>query len=237
MVKQIPSTGSADRVIDDRGCDTGDILIVHRIFRWGYRELPVLVRTVRPGDTARAATVADAVEMLDRGLHVHHEGEDELLWDRLERRDPGCSLHVDVMRAQHARVAELLDVVEPLLAEWRDTAEPGAGDRLAVALEEVGDALGVHLGREEQSIVPVAARLLSQAEWDQLAEHGREALPTEVMPLQLGLMIDAVPAEERDDWLHDALPAPIRLLWVLLMRRKYTAWRRALFPQGMPAIV
>ncbi|MGX5694659.1 hemerythrin domain-containing protein [Agromyces soli] len=237
MVKQIPSTGTADRVIDDRGCDTGDILIVHRIFRWGYRELPALVRAVPPGDTARAATVADAVEMLDRGLHVHHEGEDELLWDRLERRDPGCALHVGVMRSQHARVAELLDAVEPLLADWRVTAEAGAGDRLAVGLEEVGDALGVHLGREETSIVPVAARLLSQAEWDELGEHGRAALPKDVMPIQLGLMLDAVPAEEREDWLHENLPAPIRLLWALLLKRKYAAWRRALFPAGMPALV
>lgn len=237
MTRQLPSTGTADRMTDDRGCDTGDILIVHRIFRWGYRELPELVRAVAPGDTERAATVADAVEMLDRGLRVHHEGEDELLWDRLERREPGCSLHVDVMRAQHARVAELLVLVDPLLDAWRSTADAATGESLAAALEDVGTALGAHLGREEDAIVPVAARVLSQAEWDELGEHGRAALPREAMPVQLGLMLDAVPADRRDDWLHENLPAPIRLLWAVLMRRKYAAWQRALFPDGMPALV
>jgi len=237
MTERLPSTGADDRVVDQTGCDTSDILLVHRIFRWGYRELPRTVREVAPGDLGRAATVANAVDLIDRGLHIHHEGEDELLWDRLERRDPGCSMHVDVMKAQHARVAELLDLVDPLVAEWRSSADPATGERLAAALDDVGTTLGVHLGREEEDVVPIAARVLSQAEWDEIGEHGRHALPKEAMPIQLGLMIDAVPPAERDEWLKSNLPAPIRLLWALLMRRKYTAWQKGLFPEGMPAMV
>jgi len=237
MTKRLPSTGAENRVVDETGCDTSDILIIHRIFRWGYRELPRLVREVAPGDVVRARTVAQAIDQLDRGLHVHHHGEDELLWDRLERREPGCSMHVDVMKAQHARVAELLELVDPLAASWSSTADPTTGERLAAALDDVGTTLGVHLGREETDIVPVAARVLSQSEWEELGEHGRAALPKEEMPVQLGLMIDAVPAGERDQWLKSNLPAPIRLLWVLLMRRKYTAWQQGLFPEGMPAMV
>ncbi|MFF2390336.1 hemerythrin domain-containing protein [Agromyces sp. NPDC058104] len=237
MTRRLPSTGGDDRVVDETGCDTSDIFIIHRIFRWGYRELPRLVRAVPAGDLERATTVGNAVELVDRGLHVHHEGEDELLWDRLERREPGCAMHVDVMKAQHARVSELLDVADGLLAEWRTTADPATGERLAAALDDVGTTLGVHLGREEADIVPVAARVLSQAEWEELGEHGRGALPKEAMPVQLGLMIDAVPEGEREEWLRANLPAPVRLLWALLMRRKYTAWHRALFPEGMPALV
>ncbi|MGW9629320.1 hemerythrin domain-containing protein [Agromyces sp. NPDC055520] len=237
MTRRLPSSGGDDRVVDETGCDTGDILLIHRIFRWGYRELPDLVRSVPAGDLDRAAAVGDAVALIDQGLHIHHEGEDLLLWDRLERREPGCAVHVDVMKAQHARVAELLDIADALLADWRTTADPAAGERLAAALDDVGTTLGVHLGREEADIVPIAARVLSQAEWDEIGEHGRASLPKEAMPLQLGLMIDAVPAGERDAWLRGNLPAPIRLLWVLLMRRKYTAWQRSLFPEGMPALV
>lgn len=237
MTRRLPSTGADGRAVDESGCDTSDIFLVHRIFRWGYRELPRQVREVAPGDLERAATVGAAVALIDQGLHVHHEGEDELIWDRLERREPGCSFHVDVMRAQHAQVAELLDVADARLAEWRTTADPESGERLAAALDEVGTALGVHLGREETDVVPIVARVFTQAEWDEVGEHGRAALPKEAMPIQLGLMIDAVPAAERDEWLRENLPAPIRMLWAMLMRRKYTAWQRAVFPEGMPALV
>lgn len=237
MTRRLPSTGADDRIVDETGCDTSDIFLIHRIFRWGYRELPRAVREVPAGDVRRAETVAQAVDRIDQGLHVHHEGEDELLWDRLERREPGCSMHVDVMKAQHAQVAELLALVDPIVAEWRTTADPATAERLAAALDDVGSTLGVHLGREEADMVPVAARVLSQAEWEEIGEHGRRALPKDAMPVQLGLMIDAVPTAERDEWVRSNLPAPIRLLWVLLMRRKYTAWQRELFPEGMPALV
>ncbi|MFE6966462.1 hemerythrin domain-containing protein [Agromyces sp. NPDC057679] len=236
MTRKLPSTGGDDRVVDESGCDTSDILLVHRIFRWGYREMPALVRAVPAGDLERAETVGAAVELVDKALHVHHEGEDRFIWDRLERREPGCSLHVDVMKAQHARVAELLDVADALLAEWRTAPDLETGERLAAALDSVGETLGVHLGREEADIVPIVSRVFTQAEWDEIGEHARGEFPKETMPVQMGLMIDAVPAGERDEWLHENLPLPVRALWSLVMRRKYTAWQRSLFPDGMPAL-
>lgn len=237
MTRRLPSTGADDRAVDERGCDTSDILLVHRIFRWGYREMPALVRAAPAGDLERAETVGAAVALVDRALHVHHEGEDQFLWDRLERREPGCAMHVDVMKAQHARVAELLDVADGLLAEWRPTADTEVGERLAASLDDIGTTLGVHLGREEADVIPIVARVLTQAEWDEIGEHARGEFPKETVPVQMGLMIDAVPASEREAWLRGNLPMPVRALWVLLMRRKYTAWQRSLFPAGMPAVV
>lgn len=237
MTERLPSTSDPLPEGETAGCDTSDILLVHRIFRWGYRETPRLVRTAPPGDRARAATVADTVDLVLLGLHVHHEAEDELLFGKVEARRPACAATVELMREQHRHVAELLGRAEPLSAAWRSSADAASAERLAGALDEIGTVLGVHLRDEEDDVIPVAAEEFSQREWDALGEHGRERIPKEGMPIQLGLMIDALPPGERADWSREHLPVPVRLLWAILLKRRYAAWQRELFPDGMPSLV
>lgn len=237
MTERLPSTSDPLPEGETAGCDTSDILLVHRIFRWGFREMPRLVRAVAPGDRGRTETVADSVDLVLLGLHVHHEAEDLLLFDRVEARRPACAGTVDLMRDQHRRVAELLGRAEPLSVDWRNSADAPSAERLIAALDEIGTVLGVHLHDEEHDVIPVAAEEFSQREWDALGEHGRESIPKEGLPIQLGLMMDAVPAAERADWSRSHMPLPIRLLWVILLKRRYTAWQRELFPEGMPALV
>ena len=83
------------------GCDTADMLMIHRLFRWLFGDAPGLVRGVAAGDTARAEVVGAHIEQIVAGLHLHHQGEDLLLWDLLESRAPACALHVGQMRTQH----------------------------------------------------------------------------------------------------------------------------------------
>ena len=91
------------------GCDTSGMILVHRIFRWLYRELPELVREVDPGDTERSAIVGryTHLDLFAMHMHMHHETENMVLWDRLVAREPACALHIGQMRAQHAEVAEI----------------------------------------------------------------------------------------------------------------------------------
>lgn len=237
MTERLPSTSDPLPEGETAGCDTSDIYLVHRIFRWGFREMPRLVRASPPGDRDRTATVADSVDLVLLGLHFHHEAEDELLFGKVEARRPACAATIELMRDQHRHVAELLGRAEPLSAAWRSSADTASADRLAGALDEIGTTLGVHLGNEEDDVIPVAAEEFSQREWDALGEHGREDFPKEGLPIQLGLMMDAVPPGERARWPRDHLPVPIRVLWAILLKRRYTAWKRELFPEGMPALV
>ncbi|GGT38420.1 hemerythrin domain-containing protein [Streptomyces chromofuscus] len=62
------------------------MLVVHEAFRRAYSRMPGLVLAVTPGDTARAAVVADHVQMIEEFLHLHHKGEDVLLWPKLAAR-------------------------------------------------------------------------------------------------------------------------------------------------------
>jgi hypothetical protein len=227
------------------GCDTSGLILVHRIFRWLYRELPQLVREVEDGDRERAATVGHWAHLDFYALHMHHHTEDIALWDRLVARDPGCALHVGRMRAEHAAVAEHLARIEPQLAPWVETADAGRRDAFAADIEALRDTLNVHLRGEEDDILPVAGAVLSQQEWDWMEEHTRDELRAhrkelgkDVMALQVGLLLASVPEDERDEWVRANVPVPIRVLYLLLMKRQYERAMRELYPdRPVPAMV
>ena len=125
MATKLPSSGS---VPEGRtpGCDTSGLILVHRIFRWLYSQLPMLIREVDAGDLKRAAIVGDYAKLDFFALHLHHETEDTVLWDRLTTRDPTCVAHVDQMRAQHAEVASQLARIVCSASPQRAFAPAGA---------------------------------------------------------------------------------------------------------------
>lgn len=244
MATKLPSSGSLPEG-QIPGCDTSGLILVHRIFRWLYRELPALIREVDAGDLERAAVIGDYAKLDFFALHLHHETEDTVLWDRLVTRDPACVSHVDQMKAQHAEVAAQLARIEPQRTPWVATADPGLRDAFAADIEALRDTLYAHLGQEEDDIMPVAGAVLSQQEWDELEAHTRAALtahrkelPRDVMSLQLGLLLASVPEAERDEWFRANVPAPIRMLYLLLMKRRYDRAMQELYPdRPVPAIV
>lgn len=244
MATKLPSSGAPSNG-QTPGCDTSGLILVHRIFRWLYRELPVLIREVEDGDVDRAAVIGVYAKLDFFALHLHHETEDLLLWDRLTTRDPACALHVDQMLAQHADVASQLAGIEPQLAPWVATADAGLRDAIAGDIERLSATLVGHLGQEEDDILPVAGAVLSQQEWDELEKHTRatltahrKELPRDTLSLQLGLLLASVPEAERDEWFRTNVPAPVRLLYALLMKRRYERAMAEIYPdRPVPSMV
>ena len=72
--------------LDRPGCDTSEMLVVHRLFRRVFGEAPDLVLGVPSGDAGRVRAVGDHLLLIARGLHGHHSTEDTLLWDELASR-------------------------------------------------------------------------------------------------------------------------------------------------------
>jgi hypothetical protein len=219
----------AQAAADAPGCDTSGLLHIHQLFRRAFTDAPGLVRGVPAGDTARMRVVAAHVREVAEGLHHHHEGEDLLLWDTLEQRAPACALHVGLMRSQHAGVAALLRELDAALPAWEADASAPARDAVAVRLDDLHRLLDLHLGQEEDAIMPTASSVMSQREWDQLHAHGMAAIPRNRMFLQLGWLVDAMPPSERDGWLRTNLPAPVRLLWRTVGRRQFAAHRARVY--------
>jgi iron-sulfur cluster repair protein YtfE (RIC family) len=200
--------------------DVHDMVVVHRAFRREFTLVPRLVREVAPGDTARAAVLAAHTRMLLKGLHLHHTSEDELLWPKLLGRCPPDAALVERMEAQHEVVAAAIDRLGSALARWEAEARPAVSEEVATALEEMAAALGEHLDEEERHILPIAARHLSQAEWDELGEHGMAEMSRAELPLMFAAALeDATPDERRH--MTAKLPLPVRVLFRLVFLRRY----------------
>ncbi|KQR12291.1 hemerythrin domain-containing protein [Cellulomonas sp. Leaf334] len=220
---------TADTSTERLGCDTSDMLTIHALFRRAFTDVPVLVRGVADGDTARMLPVADHVREVAGALHHHHEGEDLLLWDTLEQRAPACALHVGLMRSQHAATAAQLERLGGLMDAWEEAAGATERDAVAALLDDVRDTLLTHLGQEETQILPTASTVMSQREWGLLHEHGMASIPKDRMLLQLGWILEVVPADERAGWLRTNLPAPARVLWRLVGRRRFATHRARVY--------
>jgi hypothetical protein len=216
--------------IDERlGCDTSDMLTIHALFRRAFTDAPVLVRGVADGDAARTAAVAAHVREVAGALHHHHEGEDLLLWETLEKRAPACALHVGLMRAQHAATASRLTALLELLPAWEASSSATDAEAVADALDGIRDLLLEHLGQEERDILPTASTVMSQREWGALHAHGMASIPRERRLLQLGWILEVIPPEEQAGWLRTNLPAPARLVWWVTGRRQFAAHRAVIY--------
>lgn len=201
-------------------CDTRDMLMIHSVFRTQFTETLRLLRAAPAGDRDRAQVLGDLVLELAGALHRHHEGEDDLLWDRLEQKAPSCAAHVTTMRAQHAEVAALLGTVESVTPAWMASDTGADRDAVVAAVQAVFDALTAHLGDEESDILPVAAVTLTQAEWGELGKRGRSEIPKDRMLIQLGTILESAAPEHRARFWKE-LPPPVRLLYRLVGRRQY----------------
>ncbi|MGW1530434.1 hemerythrin domain-containing protein [Streptomyces sp. NPDC002159] len=167
--------------------------MAHTMLRREFRLLPQVVREVTMGDLERAEMVGAHAEHLCFVLHLHHEGEDLLLWPRLlERAGDEAAAIVPTMEEQHSVIERSYKEVTGLLPRWRTTAEHG--EQLADAIERLLPALDEHLALEEKEILPLAKRYVTAAEWKQLGEHGMAQTPQEILPLSLGMaMYEADP--------------------------------------------
>ena len=152
-----------------------------------------------------------------------------MLWDRLSERAPGCAEHVERMRAQHAAMAERLDALDEVIPAWEASAAASDRARVRMALDEVLAVLAVHLGDEEASILPVAGPVFTQKEWDQLGAHARSRIPVSRLLIQLGMILDSFPADEREEWFTTTFPAPVRVLYSVLGRPRYEAEMRTVY--------
>ncbi len=201
--------------------DTSIMPVIHTLFRRELRLAGGLLRGVAEGDTARAAVVADHLDLVGKLLHHHHTAEDELLWPLLLERVPEeLAPIVHLMESQHGRVEVLLDEIGALLTQWRRTAAPAERDRMAALYDDLYVALAEHLDAEEQRLLPIAARSVSQAEWERMGETARAGTPKEATFLVFGaIAYDSGP--EGVAKLMQGAPPPVRWLVPRLGARAY----------------
>ncbi len=94
-----------------------------------------------------------------RFVHAHHGAEDVLLFPALRAVDPSIGPVVDRLEADHARVSDLLDVVEAAARELTDTDGGDARRRVIDGLQDLHGHLLEHLDYEERNAGPTIRRL------------------------------------------------------------------------------
>ncbi|HEY5981343.1 MAG TPA: hemerythrin domain-containing protein [Microlunatus sp.] len=191
--------------------DVHDMVVVHRAFRRELALAPRLVREVAPGDVARAQVIAAHLRLALTGLHLHHTGEDVLLWPKLlERAAPSADL-VHRMEAQHHRVEDVVDQLPEALDRWEAEARPAVGEEVAATIDQLREALVEHLDDEELHILPLAARHLTPTEWAALGQHGTSEMEKADLPILFGMVLEDATPQERAAMLS-GLPVLVRLV-------------------------
>jgi hypothetical protein len=208
--------------------DVRDMAIVHRTFRNVYEESARLVRAAPTPSPGRVTFLADHIDFALAALHHHHEDEDELLYPRLIERVPEQAPMTEHVEHEHLLIKTALDAASAACAAWRGRPSAETGEALAAALDHLNTAVQPHLDDEEQKVVPLAAVTFTQQEWDEMGERGAAWIPRNKRGIAFGMILE--PLDEADRaFMMRSLPAPVRLLYPVLIDRpwkKYAATLR-----------
>lgn len=208
--------------------DTHEMVVVHNVFRRFFGDLPGLIRAAMPGDAARAVLLADVALEISTALEHHHTTEDELLWPTLLQRVEADRAFVLRAEEQHERIHELLGHAQANATAYRSDASAEARDTLAQTLTELRDAATEHMADEERYILPLCEQHMSVAEWDLLGERGRASMPKDRLLIQLGWILDGLPALDKRAFLA-AMPLIARIAWRVVGKRAWQKERDALY--------
>jgi hemerythrin-like domain-containing protein len=95
---------------------------------------------------------------------LHHPKEDRYLFARLRERSPESGPLIDQLEAEHVRGAEFLQrLQDALIAYEREGA--AKFDDFRRAVQEYADFHWAHMRREEDEVLPLAERTLTESDW------------------------------------------------------------------------
>lgn len=209
-------------------------VVVHRALRREFRLAGPLVSRVPVGDITRAGVLGRHLDFLLRGLHHHHQLEDDQIWPVLHARLPvGDRPILVAMQEQHEEIERRVQRIARLLAAWPANAAAVAAFRgpLAEQLEALDELLSVHLDMEEQVALPLAEQHLTAAEWKQIGRLAEAGNPRHERALVFGMLQYEGDPQALSSMLSSA-PLPVRILLPRFARRAYR--RYAIAVHGTP---
>jgi hypothetical protein len=208
--------------------DVRDMAIIHRTFRSAYDESARLVRAAPTPSPGRVAFLADHIDFGLAMLHVHHEGEDELLYPKLIERAPEQAAVTEEVEHEHLLIQTALDAASAACTAWRQRPSAETGEALAASLDQLNSITQPHLDDEEQKVVPLAAVTLTQQEWEAVGKHAVAQIPRNMRGVAFGMILEPLDQADRAHMMR-VLPAPVRMLSPFLIERpwkKYAATLR-----------
>ena len=201
--------------------------VIHGAFRRDLARFEGALSTFPPNDRPRAEQLGAAWDNFDQQLVDHHEGEHEIAWPALQQVGVTQEM-IAQMDAEHAVMAEALDVTRSAMAALRTSAGAGEAEKALVAMRRLKDVTVQHLDHEEQALEGV---YLENEEAPAIKEMGRKF--AKVNPAKGGQffawLTDGASAQEKQA-LGESIPAPVLKVIVAIFGRNYRkrvapAWR------------
>jgi Hemerythrin HHE cation binding domain len=199
--------------------DTTDMVSVHQALRESLGSAPPLIRAVGVSDDGRVALISNFFDNVLDFLHVHHEGEEQLVFPLLRERCPDQIDLLDHMASQHEDVVGLVQRSDAALAAWAG-GNAQAQDDAAIALGVLGEQLSQHLAEEERDVLPLCSEHLSLEEWGVLPGHAMGSFTGDKIWLILGLIRDHMSQAQRDQMLAH-MPPPAVDMWTSMGEQAY----------------
>jgi hypothetical protein len=176
---------------------TQSLLRIHTALR---RSLDTIVRvSAAPVPEGDRAGFADFCNRFTRFLHVHHDGEETIVFPKLTEiatraSQPAYAADVTGWRADHEKLLGRLDAFEKATGDFRTG---GSGETLHRTASDVREVLFPHLQSEETALDGGLAKLLGPDEVIALevasAEHGQRVGG----PAVLVMLVHALTDEEQ----------------------------------------
>lgn len=209
--------------------DIRDVLVVHTLLR---RLLDTLIGATERLDPDEAASVIPSRwGLYVRGLHHHHEGEDNEFFPVIVAAAPQSEPLINQLEAEHQELVTKLDATDAAVAQLE--SQPSAENKQAAhdAMAAVKELLFPHLDKEEAQLLPVAADTVDPAEWKRLGDEAFRSVPKADIPVVSGAfeaVVKSLPEADRPP------PPPmfVRVMVTLSWRKRYQKFMAPLEDQA-----
>ena len=202
--------------------DVSDMYAVHHALTGALDAAPTYVARADP-EPERVEVIASFYENVVEFLHVHHLGEDELIYPVLEERCAESRSVLERIDSQHKLLYAPMDAARSAIATWRAAPSSDHAQAVIDAVASVDDLLRPHLAEEEAVMLPVAAKWMSPEEWGQLSGHAMMSFRADKPWLALGLVREQLSQEQRDGMLA-GMPPEMRTMWTEQMEPAFNAF-------------
>jgi hemerythrin-like domain-containing protein len=195
---------------------------VHRALQEALNAAPDYIREAN-GDPKRVAIIGSFNENVIEFLHVHHIGEDELIYPILEERCAESRSELVRINDQHKALHAPMDAARSANGVWQAGPSGENGQAVIDAIGSITAALRPHLAEEETVLLPIATRWISPEEWGRLPGHHMMSFRADKPWLMLGLVREQLDQEHRDAMLA-GMPPQMQALWSEQMEPAFNAF-------------
>lgn len=202
--------------------DVSDMYSVHNALTGALDAAPAYVAKA-DRDPERVEVIGSFYENVLEFLHVHHTGEDELIYPVLEARCAESRSVLERIDNQHKLLYAPMDAARSSIATWRAAPSSDHVQPVIDAITSVDELLRPHLAEEETIMLPIAASWMSPEEWGQMAGHAMASFRGDKPWLPIGLLREQLSQEQRDGMLA-GMPPEMRTMWIEQMEPAFNAF-------------